>query len=132
MSRRAVVESYYDYVLASERWARLRTRLLVARGRRCERCGVLEAARDLDLHHLTYDRLGFERDDDLQVVCRPCHYLADREREAAARRRAEGALYEARLHGWASKRYGEDWYWHCDPHEVGEAFDAWLERHDDR
>lgn len=37
---------------------------------RCERCG---AKRDLQVHHKTYERLGVERDQDLEVVCADCH-----------------------------------------------------------
>ena len=27
----------------------------------------------LDVHHLTYERLGREKDEDLRVLCRACH-----------------------------------------------------------
>lgn len=37
---------------------------------RCVRCGV---KRQLEVHHLTYDRLGAELDTDLEVVCSGCH-----------------------------------------------------------
>ncbi len=38
----------------------------------CEDCGSRESLR---VHHLTYERLGCERDTDLLVVCRHCHEL---------------------------------------------------------
>jgi 5-methylcytosine-specific restriction endonuclease McrA len=44
----------------------------------CERCGEKEpeqVAREtaLHVHHLTYERLGEELLEDLQIICRPCH-----------------------------------------------------------
>lgn len=32
------------------------------------------------MHHLTYERLGAERDEDLLVVCRRCHKKEDKKR----------------------------------------------------
>jgi len=32
--------------------------------------------RNLEVHHLTYDRLGDERMDDLEVLCPDCHRKA--------------------------------------------------------
>jgi hypothetical protein len=39
-------------------------------GYRCERC---EGKRDLEVHHRTYERLGREWDQDLEVLCCRCH-----------------------------------------------------------
>jgi hypothetical protein len=38
---------------------------------RCQRC---QARQDLQVHHKTYERLGRERDDDLEVLCDSCHH----------------------------------------------------------
>jgi 5-methylcytosine-specific restriction endonuclease McrA len=38
----------------------------------CERCGKFKP---VDLHHLTYARLGHEEDGDLKLYCRDCHNL---------------------------------------------------------
>jgi hypothetical protein len=100
-ARCKAVESYYDYVLASDRWVRLRARLLSTRGRRCQLCGASESYRSLELHHLTYDRLGFEHDDDLQVLCSHCHYAADRERSRHTRSRS-WTLWIAHTHAIAA------------------------------
>lgn len=60
---------YADY-LQTPTWRRRRDARLRVAGWRCERC----ARRDeLQVHHVSYDRLGCERDADLEVVCRPCH-----------------------------------------------------------
>jgi 5-methylcytosine-specific restriction endonuclease McrA len=37
----------------------------------CEMCGQSNVT--LQVHHLTYERLGREKDDDLVAVCVPCH-----------------------------------------------------------
>jgi hypothetical protein len=60
--------SYEDY-LQTEFWRITRKQIL---GKRpfCERCGTRER---LQVHHLTYERLGVELDEDLEVLCRRCH-----------------------------------------------------------
>jgi hypothetical protein len=60
----------YRRYLQSERWAARRGRILLRAGDRCERCGGGAPA---EVHHLTYDRLGAERDGDLIALCAPCH-----------------------------------------------------------
>lgn len=60
----------YEHYLRTAHWRSIRNRALKLAGYQCERCHV---GRDLQVHHLTYDRLGAEQDDDLEVVCRGCH-----------------------------------------------------------
>lgn len=46
------------------------------RNRCCYVCGIPQsqtATRSLDLHHVTYERLGKERFNDIRACCRPCH-----------------------------------------------------------
>lgn len=62
-------DSYKDY-LDSDEWKKLRTRVRRRARGWCERCKVGPRA---DVHHLTYERLGNERLDDLVAVCRECH-----------------------------------------------------------
>lgn len=47
-----------------------RTRALKAVNFCCERCG---SKRGLEVHHKTYERLGREWDQDLEVLCDDCH-----------------------------------------------------------
>lgn len=47
-----------------------RNRALMLAGYRCERC---DSKRDLQVHHRTYERLGHEWDEDLEVLCDACH-----------------------------------------------------------
>lgn len=125
----------YLAVINSKRWRELRLRLLRERGERCERCHKTWAPgfkTSLELHHLTYERLGHERDGDVQLVCKGCHESADIERAKDARERSEHALGVARLNGWASKKYGDNWN-ECTMDErerIAEEFDEWLEQRD--
>ena len=68
--RAAPTRDFYLAYLNSPAWRTVRTRALERADYRCYHCG---AKRDLQVHHLSYDRLGAERDDDLQVVCADCH-----------------------------------------------------------
>lgn len=62
-------ESYLAY-LNSPHWRWVRNRALKRVAYRCERC---DAKRDLQVHHKSYERLGAERPDDLEVLCFSCH-----------------------------------------------------------
>lgn len=61
-----------EYVLYMRSWAwqMRKVHKLNAAGHRCENCSEPYG---LEVHHLTYARLGRERDDDLVVLCRRCH-----------------------------------------------------------
>ena len=117
----------YKAVLASPHWKALKRRLLTECDGRCERCGIRAA---LELHHETYERLGRERDEDVELVCGRCHEIADEERAARSQERARAALYDARLDGWARKVYGEDWEF-GDVDAIEEEFEVWADGRDD-
>lgn len=68
-TRRVAPESYPAY-LNSSHWRTVRNRALQRAGWRCKRCG---AKRDLNVHHVSYERLGAELDSDLEVLCFACH-----------------------------------------------------------
>lgn len=83
MSRRI---AYADYLL-SDHWKLTRQLALQRAGNRCQ-CGQCPLASfyphelrewfprsysRLEVHHLTYERLGAEVDDDLLVLCGWCH-----------------------------------------------------------
>lgn len=62
---------YYRYFyLRSRHWRTLRREKIADVGYKCQRCKTRER---LDVHHLTYSRLGHERLSDLKVLCRACH-----------------------------------------------------------
>jgi len=59
----------YQRYMASDEWRQLRTRKIAEVGR-CQDCGATDR---LEAHHLTYERFGHERPEDLQVLCHFCH-----------------------------------------------------------
>lgn len=60
----------YGQYLRSKHWDIVRRRALAVASGRCFYCGAKDS---LDVHHLTYRRRGCELDEDLIVLCRPCH-----------------------------------------------------------
>jgi RNase P subunit RPR2 len=60
---------YQDYIQSPE-WEKVRKRILKRARGKCEKC---RKRPPLQVHHLTYARLGNERDEDLLAVCGPCH-----------------------------------------------------------
>ena len=88
-----MTESEYTAYLASDWWQARRKRAFYLACRRCQSpcCGLsyLRSLTDqevaeqmgpvayrLEVHHLTYARLGNEADDDLIVLCPECHATA--------------------------------------------------------
>ena len=61
---------YREYLL-SDHWAQFKARILNKRGPQCEQCGTAKGP--IDVHHLTYERLGQELVTDVEVLCRNCH-----------------------------------------------------------
>lgn len=62
-------EQYKEY-LRSEHWQKIRGDIYEAR-KRCEFCG---GKKWLNIHHLSYERLGNELPTDLVVLCKLCHF----------------------------------------------------------
>ena len=60
----------YDAAMASPHWKQIRQTALMLARHRCQEC---QSAARLHVHHVTYERLGCERLDDLKVLCRGCH-----------------------------------------------------------
>lgn len=77
-----MTKTEYAQYLQSAHWRDLREQAISNGSRRCAQCllprWVAELAYDQDLHvhHLTYERLGNERPEDLRVVCARCHEIA--------------------------------------------------------
>lgn len=70
--RRINCTAYTEQYLNSTHWKIKRHQAIQRAGGECENCG---ASYDLVVHHLTYERLGQEEDDDLEVLCRECHRM---------------------------------------------------------
>ena len=62
-------ESYKEY-LQSPRWKAIRKRLYKEYNYKCALCG---SGKNLNVHHITYENLGEENDEDLTVLCQVCH-----------------------------------------------------------
>jgi hypothetical protein len=63
-------EGYDDY-LRSSHWINLRAMMRARAGGCCKRCGC--ASKRLEIHHLTYERIGRELESDLIALCPGCH-----------------------------------------------------------
>jgi len=93
------MEEYETKYLFSPHWRKFRETALNTQKERlgrniCERCPVdsnEKAAGDLHVHHRTYERLGEERIEDMEILCRGCHDKVHlRDPKSRARHRAPG------------------------------------------
>ena len=109
----------YRAYIRSSKWQEIRQRALNRAGNRCEKC---QAVGRLDVHHLTYDRLGSELLEDLLVVCEACHKVEDSLREG----RTATKQYYKGFYTFAEKKWGDDWYRVED--DAIERYDRWLEK----
>lgn len=107
----------YIRYLESVAWEKRRERSLMLADHRCQDCGATE---NLEVHHLNYDWLGEEADEDLRVLCRPCHEIADQRRRALVATTRD----DARFRGWAAKVYGENWGMYQNKAELRRQFRA--------
>ena len=64
--------TYVDYreYIESDEWSKKRLARVKMDGYKCQMCGT---AKNLVVHHITYDRLGHESLDDLITLCHNCH-----------------------------------------------------------
>ena len=94
-------------------WIELREQLLWLCDNKCERCGLQLPPADLQVHHLHYDSLWYESYQDVQLLCRPCHYQADQERAEEQARSHVHLSFEERIHRYmeiANRGSGQrDW-----------------------
>jgi 5-methylcytosine-specific restriction endonuclease McrA len=118
----------YEDHIRSEKWAIKRAFALNRAGKACEKCGYMFG---LQVHHKHYRNLGDEKPEDLEVLCLDCHKIADIKRQVESSQSAAWSLFYARLDGWATKKYGEDWEDRHDAEEIEEEFQEWLEQRDD-
>lgn len=58
--------------IASEVWRQRREQYYETHSRRCASCGIKRKGK-IDLHHLSYDNVFAEPDEDLMPLCRDCH-----------------------------------------------------------
>lgn len=60
----------YQIYLESDHWKAFRAKILNERKHCCENC---KSSERLQIHHITYERLGAELPTDVAVLCKPCH-----------------------------------------------------------
>lgn len=60
--------TYIDYMNSFE-WKILRDRLIIER----KHCKLCESNKDLQVHHITYENLKNEKDEDIILLCKNCH-----------------------------------------------------------
>lgn len=63
----------YQRYLKSDHWRKFKLTILASRGQRCEQC---RSVQKIQIHHLTYIRLGAELPSDVKVLCEACHQKA--------------------------------------------------------
>lgn len=61
----------YEQYMKSVEWKNLRMSIYAKRGRKCEKCGQDKG--EIHAHHLTYERFTKELEEDIMLLCRPCH-----------------------------------------------------------
>lgn len=61
----------YKRFLKSPHWIETRRKFYASTV--LKECCACRSESNLNLHHTTYDRLGFEQDGDLVLLCQPCH-----------------------------------------------------------
>jgi hypothetical protein len=131
MPEQSTEQTYLEYI-NSLAWKRRAETAKAKAGHRCQRCGFSKYSRPLTVHHLNYDNLGHEKDNDLQVLCPPCHKEADEERVQAAtakrtHKRYHGAL-AAGFDGWMSRSSaGESWYSNLGRGEIQAQWERFVE-----
>lgn len=64
-------QAKYNKYMKSKTWDKKRRARLEKDRYTCQDCGATD--KPLDVHHLTYERMGKEHIDDIISVCRSCH-----------------------------------------------------------
>lgn len=65
----------YATYLQSAAWRAKAKAAIQRAGNRCQLCSRPGSQVHLDAHHRTYARIGSERDEDIEVLCKACHAL---------------------------------------------------------
>lgn len=60
----------YDEYMQSDEWRERANQAIERAGNSCQLCNSQD---NLHVHHRTYERLGWEKDMDLTVLCEDCH-----------------------------------------------------------
>lgn len=86
---------YREY-LKADHWRDFRKRMIHRSGGVCRKCGFKpKDPMSLNVHHKSYDRLGAETTDDVEVLCYRCHKKLHEDK-----RKAESWLAELEYRRW--------------------------------
>ncbi len=75
----------YDDYLNTEHWQSVRQKALERDGHRCRVCNSTE---QLNVHHRSYERRGFEEPEDVTTLCKECHQTFHENGQLAINREA--------------------------------------------
>jgi len=64
---------FYKRYIKSDAWKLKRLDAIKHHGQDCQQCGHFLPISMIQVHHITYKRLGKELMEDLMIVCKPCH-----------------------------------------------------------
>jgi 5-methylcytosine-specific restriction endonuclease McrA len=100
----------YEQYIKSAKWRTISAAMKKLANYTCKRCGKKFHSSQLDAHHRNYDRLGSEHPSDLEVLCKPCHAIADSQRTITTQIRREDRRHErqhdAAIDTFLTKKYG--------------------------
>lgn len=98
---RGAVEIAYRKYLLSPSWKRKREKRLIIDGYACVLCHSTDR---LEVHHLTYKRLGHERNYDLRTLCHDCHDAVSDAERTLGWHEANAVFYENTRRGKKRER----------------------------
>ena len=101
-------ERYQEYLRSAAR-RRTREAAIERAGGRCEKCRKTKWSVRLEVHHLTYKRLGKEKPEDLQVLCKDCHSGADIDRKVENVLKWEQGPMARGFENWMDRGNNGDW-----------------------
>ena len=90
-----VTDVAYRRYLQSWQWKVKRMKRLKMDGMACVLC---DSSDQLQVHHVTYDRLGFERLSDLRTLCRDCHEAISEAENTIGRAKANSVFTNGPAH----------------------------------
>lgn len=124
------LKDIYERYIKSPEWKVLRDKIINSakfKGEyHCQACGHPTPKNKLEVHHRHYKTLMREKSIDLMALCPSCHEKEDKRRAKQSEENRYKALNDARLDGWASAVYGEDWAGSQDEDYVAAKYEDWL------
>ena len=115
--------------MRSAQWRNISALVKKQAGQRCQRCGF--GSTTLHAHHLTYERFGKERLEDLECVCERCHPKADAQRVAQRQQRGLAARAAQAEETYRKKRFGEHSEEEDNPMHAEEA-ERWVAQKEEK